>query len=859
MRPEQPSDRIDPLPDGASQPIESPSTTQRIGPYKLLQMIGEGGMGEVYLAEQSEPVKRRVALKVVKPGMGTKEVIARFEVERQALAVMDHPGIARVLDAGATETGRPYFVMEHVKGLPITEYCDTHKLPTVERLDLFVALCHAVQHAHQKGVIHRDLKPSNVLVTVPNGHPVPKVIDFGIAKAIGQRLTDRTLATVQGQLMGTPLYMSPEQAEMSGLDVDTRADVYSLGVMLYELLVGRLPLDPDQIPWDAGAIQWVLRETDPPTPSARFGGLGESRPILARLRRTDPGALKAELRGDLDWIVMKAMDKDRTRRYETVNGLALDIRRHLNHEPVLAGPPSAWYRMGKFVRRHSLGVAAGAVVVAGLVLGVVGATVGLVRARRAEVRATREAETARQVSDFLVNLFQVSDPSEARGSSVTAREILDSGAVKITKQLAEQPLVQARLMNAIGSVYGKLGLYRQASPLVERALALRREQLGDDHLEVATSLNDLATLYWDRGEFATAESLGRRAVAIREKALGPDNVDLAESFNQLAGVLWNRGQYAAAESLYRRSLAVTEKAQGPEHQQVAASLSNLGLVYYELGKYAEAEPLFRRALAIQEKVLPANHPDLAAGLNNLALLYWNQERYGDAEPLLRRSVAIAETSLGAEHPMTATAYNTLATLMSSQKKYAEAESLFGRSIAIREKAQGPEHPDLAVTLNNLAATYRNQQQYARAEPLARRALAIWEKALGPSHPDVGVASNSLGTLYWREKKYDQAAALIERALTIWEKAFGPEHADVAMALNNLADVYRDAGELAQAEPLYLRAVSMREKVLGKGHADVAATLEDYAVLLRKWGRARHADSLDARVKAIRDSSRSQPE
>jgi eukaryotic-like serine/threonine-protein kinase len=390
-------------------PEDRPAAEPRqIGPYRVLDALGVGGMGIVYLAEQAEPVRRRVALKVVKLGMDTKQVLARFESERQALAVMDHPNIARVLDGGVTQDGRPYFVMELVRGTPITEYADTHRLTTGERLRLFIAVCRAVQHAHQKGVIHRDIKPSNVLVAIQDGAPVVKVIDFGIAKAVGLGLTEQTLVTRAGQILGTPEYMSPEQAEMSGLDVDTRTDIYSLGVLLYELVVGALPFDlRAQADY---TISHTLRERETPRPSTRLTSLGETVSTVARYRRTTPEGLRRELRGDLDWIILKAMDKDRTRRYETANGLAMDVERHLADEPVVARPPSARDRIAKFVRRNRPAVVAGAVATVAVIGGAAASTAGFLQAREQQARAERSAATAEQVTEFLVGLFRVSDP-----------------------------------------------------------------------------------------------------------------------------------------------------------------------------------------------------------------------------------------------------------------------------------------------------------------------------------------------------------------------------------------------------------------------------------------------------------------
>ncbi|MHB1863822.1 MAG: tetratricopeptide repeat protein [Gemmatimonadaceae bacterium] len=700
----------------------------------MLQLLAQGGMGLVYVAEQAEPVRRRVALKVIKIGMDTREVIARFEAERHALAVMEHPNIAKVLDGGATADGRPYFVMELVKGIPITEYCDVHKLSTRERLGIFIDVCHAVQHAHQKSVIHRDIKPSNILVMLQDGKPVPKVIDFGIAKALSQPLTERTLVTQVGQAVGTPAYMSPEQADPSALDVDTRTDIYSLGVVLYELLVGRLPLDPTAMGLPMFMGRLASREANPTTPSAKLANFGTADQLAATYRRTDVKSLRRELQGDLDWIVMKAMDPDPIRRYETVNALAMDIQRYLHSQPVDARPPSAMYRISRFARRHRSGVVAGVLVVVALVVGMSVAAVGVVRARHAETVARREAATATQVADFLTGLFAVSDPSEARGNTVTAREILDRGADQIRTGLAAQPLVQAQMMTTIGVVYREMGLYAQAQPLLEQAVATRKALLPPDDPSVQASVLELARLAQRQGRFAVAESLFRATLASRERTLGPDNPDLAVVLSGLGGMFVQRGRYLEAESLLTRAVALRTDSHQPDDADFAGLLRNLGSAYLADGHAAEAEPVYLRALAMYERVAGNDSPDVGRTLSNLGIVFYELKQYDQAEQYYLRAEANLTKTLGENHPNVASININLGEIAEIRGQYAEARQRLMRALDILHKTVEPGHPSIATADYDLGNVLRDMGDYRESEARYREALQIRQKAMGANAP-----------------------------------------------------------------------------------------------------------------------------
>jgi len=836
---------------------DAPRPGDRIDDYVLVEELGEGGFGRVFLAEQERPVRRRVALKVIKLGMDTERVVTRFASERQTLAMMDHPGIAKVHDAGTTKSGRPYFVMEYVDGVPITHFCEDEGLGIRERLVLFHSVCLAVRHAHQKAVLHRDIKPANVLVGRQDGQAVAKVIDFGISKALDVAAEGSATLTFEGELVGTPAYMSPEQVSGQA-DIDTRSDVYALGALLYELLAGVPMFDLSGL--GIAELQKKILEEDPPRPGRRARQAGGR------------GAGTSHVPRDLDWICLRCLEKDRARRYGGVSDLADDVRRFLEHEPVEAAPPGAGYRVRKFARRHRLMVAGAVLTVAATLVAGAGLWSGLVRARAAEADAKREARTAERVSVFLSDMLAGLDPESVgrelmvdlhervgqvrrrRGATEAertaaqaaltdalrdvnatdvARGVLDrallAGALEtIDRELADEPLIAARLRQTIGNGYERYGLLDKASEQLELADTLVEDKLG---VESGSSLImdlDRANLLQRKGHDAEAETLLAGTAAGMRELFGAEDGRTLNALGSLASARWALGRYAEAEALYaevwevsrrvrgelhattlsaRAGMGMTSRAQGrlaeavriytealdgqtatlgPGHPDTVRTLGNLATVLSDLGRYEEAAARFSEALERRLRTLGESHPSTLQSMNNLARTFERSGRLDEAEALWLDMMELQAGVLDASNPRSFLAPSGLATIYIKRGKYAEAEELLLEVLDGLRGLKGAEHRDTLWAMNALAQVHLGQERFEEADELLKKTFELQQRVLGEEHGDTMATLNNLGSSYVRQERYGEAAVVFEETLRGKRSSLGERHPSTVRVLYNLS-------------------------------------------------------------------------
>ena len=881
-------DRLQP----ALQQPSSASCGTQIGPYKLREQLGEGGMGVVYVAEQSEPVKRRVALKVIKPGMATKDVVARFEAERQALAMMDHPNIARVHDGGVTDSGQTYFVMELVPGDSVTQYCNEHRFSTEDRLRLFVAICKAVHHAHQKGIIHRDLKPSNIIVAEIDGVAVPKVIDFGVAKAVNQSLTEKTFYTQFTQMVGTPLYMSPEQAGIGDIDIDTRSDVYSLGVLLYELLTGLTPFDSDTMK-QAGfdEMRRLIREDEPPRPSERVSTLNaEALSTVANERASHARHLSNSLKGELDWIAMKALEKDRNRRYESANDLALDVQRFLENEPVEACPPSVNYRVRKFVRRNAGVLTAVTIVLLCLIGGVIGTGMGMVQARqqrdaarmarldekeqrekaeenaqRAEQNAQRAdanardarqaAEAEKAILEFVQKrIFAVARPighDGGLGYDTTIRQAIETALPYVESSFQDQPLVKARLLATIGISFNYLGEYEIAEKLMKNALTVLSDQLGPDDPNTIKMMHQLAHNYDCSGRYDEALQL-RQAVYDRQNALlGPESTETARALAGLGKSFACLKRYEEAKEQYEKALDLLPKlptdarddlpgtsdisnlGEAEQFQLKMVIMANLAATYRNLGQPEDAFRFHEKSYELAQSILGPEHPDTLGIKHELAHTLQSMGRYEDAHTMLQETWEQQERKLGQNHPSTLKTQHCLAKSHSKFARYEAARQIHEAILKHRQDKLGPDHRETLSSEYDLAIAYFGLKQFEKSLALHKEVLEKRRATFGEddrqtmaSLHEVAISSSALGD-------HEDAITSLEELLVLFQTKYKPDDKNVLGITANLALTCMQANQFKEAAGYASKMNNLWKQRYGSTDADPSRLLflNDMAIRL----------------------------
>jgi tetratricopeptide (TPR) repeat protein len=842
------------------------------GRYTLDAVIGEGGMGSVYRASQSVPVKRQVALKLIKSGMDSDAMLARFDAERQALALMDHPNIARIFDGGISATGQPFFVMELVHGVPLTVFCDQNRLSLDQRLRLFVAVCQAVQHAHQKGIIHRDLKPANVLVTEVDGRATPKVIDFGVAKATEQKLTDLSF-TDAGAIVGTPEYMSPEQADPNAVDIDTRSDVYALGVMLYELLVGSTPIDARQ--FKRGAYYEILRmvrEVEPARPSTRLSA-AQALPNIAANRSIEPARLAKALRGELDWVVMKALEKERTRRYQTANGLARDLERYLADEPVEARPPSAGYRLGKFVRRHMGAVVAASLAVLALVGGILGTSLGLLEALRQErlALAARDAESQRaeaearerqraekaeaetrqraneleQVTSFQAKLFEELDVPL---TGVRLRQdLLERVKAAGVKSQQKPDAIDARLADleraVAGADFAGMAVKALEQNVFAPALATIEKQFADQPLVRSRLQQTLANTLRELGLLELSLKPQRAALETRRQQLGNNHLDTLLSVRDLSVLLRMRGQLDEAETLLAEAHAGLEKQVGALDSRTLGCVNLLGALRFAQGKWTEAAKSFAQALPGLRRVRGDDHVDTLDAVDGLGSALTNQGKFDEAEKLLLEAYQNGLRRHGADNTRTIAAANNLGALYLGMSRLDDAERYYRLALDSQRRTMGDLHPNTISIVDNLAVLLGRLERLDEAMVFAAEALKSRRLLFGDDSLTTLRSVNTLAFLLARQQKLPEAEANYRRAFEGYRRLLGPDRPDTLFLANNLGNILKDEKKYAEAEMMLRMVLEGRRKALGATNRNSVATIIALADLLDLMQRPDEAQRL----------------
>lgn len=816
----------------AQQPTVAESTSPYVPPlgvqsviagkYKIREKLGEGGMGTVYVVETIQNVKTFFALKLIKPGVNSRQVLARFEQERQALAMMNHPNIAKFIDAGITETGQPFFVMELIKGLPITKFCDQEKLTVEERLNLFKPICKAVQHAHQKGIIHRDLKPGNILVAIYDGVPVPKVIDFGVAKATLQPLTDQSIYSEIGSMIGTLEYMAPEQAEVNSLDIDTRADLYSLGVILYELMTGTVPFSREELSAAAMVhLLELLKKEEPQKPSTKISGSG-SLPSVAASRKIEPAALARKLKGELDWIVMKCLEKERGHRYDGPNQLAQDIEHYLTDQPLIAGPHSRAYRVKKFLKRHKGEVLAASVLLLSLVGGIIGTTYGMVKAVRAEKVAEVEAATAKAINLFLENgILKQADPGVQAESGILVdqdiklREAVNrAGKLLLEDKLKEQPQVKAALHQTIGKTLVTLGDYKLARPHLEKAIEIRRAEFSPEHPLLLQSQLDLVKEQLEAEENVAAQKLCEETLE-RIKRQVPEQDPLALSAQRLLAVSYQQqNKFEENRKLWQELVALCEKQYGNDHLEtarcragLATAMGLVGIKHNDQAVLLEAEKHYEQSLAALKKLLSVQHPDYLNLLNSYAVFTSRKGNLIKAEQVYNELIQHYATVLDAEHNSLLIGKQNLATVYFKQKRLDEARQVLQDVYTRYLKRYGPDYDGALAARTGIAGILFTKGDYAGAETIYRDSLALIERKKGPQDHDSNRYANQLAETLYRQNKLEEAEKYFERVLQTNSEVKPPSEVNLYENRLNLIKVRQKRNKHQECLELFAQNVN----------------------------------------------------